>query len=174
MLPASDLASGFGAGWLEAIAVRATKANKVRNIPTSCHARLFRGAVRPRVCGRSDFAFSFRPQSRHPTLGYRNSFHQPIVPSVCASLTTSQYPSQGLFYPPVHSVEDWLINNFGERLYRRLFRTYTEKVRGFAAARFLPSGPPNAFAHYRAGRLVKTALGIEGNKRAKSLVENFQ
>ena len=75
---------------------------------------------------------------------------------------------------PVHSVEDWLINNFGERLYRRFFRTYTEKVWGIPCSQISAEWAAQRIRGLSLWTVVKTALGIEGKTRAKSLVENFQ
>ena len=75
---------------------------------------------------------------------------------------------------PVHSVEDWLINHFGERLYRRFFKTYTEKVWGIPCSKISANWAAQRIRGLSLWTVVKTALGIEGKQRAKSLVENFQ
>lgn len=74
----------------------------------------------------------------------------------------------------VNSVEDWLINNFGERLYRRFFKTYTEKVWGIPCSEISAEWAAQRIRGLSLWTVVKTALGIEGKTRAKSLVENFQ
>ncbi len=75
---------------------------------------------------------------------------------------------------PVHSVEDWLINNFGERLYRRFFKTYTEKVWGIPCSKISAEWAAQRIRGLSLWTVVKTALGLEGKARAKSLVQTFQ
>ncbi len=75
---------------------------------------------------------------------------------------------------PVHSVEDWLINAFGERLYRRFFKTYTEKVWGIPCSQISAEWASQRIRGLSLWTVVKTALGLEGKKRAKSLVQSFQ
>jgi len=67
--------------------------------------------------------------------------------------------------------EDWVINRFGERLYRNFFKTYTEKVWGI---------PCNEIrADWAAQRIrglslfVAVANALFGGQRAKSLIERF-
>lgn len=75
---------------------------------------------------------------------------------------------------PVRSVEDWLINAFGERLYRRFFKTYTEKVWGIPCSEISAEWASQRIRGLSLWTVVKTALGLEGKKRAKSLVQSFQ
>lgn len=75
---------------------------------------------------------------------------------------------------PVHSVEDWLINNFGERLYQRFFKTYTEKVWGIPCSKISAEWAAQRIRGLSLWTVVKTALGVEGKARAKSLVQSFQ
>lgn len=74
----------------------------------------------------------------------------------------------------VHSVEDWLINSFGERLYRRFFKTYTEKVWGIPCSKISAEWAAQRIRGLSLWTVAKTALGMEGKARAKSLVQSFQ
>lgn len=47
-------------------------------------------------------------------------------------------------YPEVKSFEQWVVNNFGRRLFQIFFKTYTEKVGAWIAATFPPTGWPSA------------------------------
>jgi protoporphyrinogen oxidase len=73
--------------------------------------------------------------------------------------------------PEENSFEEWVINRFGERLYRTFFKTYTEKVWGI---------PCNEIrADWAAQRikglslLVAVSNALFGGQQAKSLIDEF-
>src|SRR5262245_17970490 len=76
------------------------------------------------------------------------------------------------------SVEDWVINRFGRRLYRMFFKTYTEKVWGipcnkitaqFAAQRIKDLSLWTAVTSMLFGRFRR-----KGGKQIKTLIEEFE
>lgn len=75
------------------------------------------------------------------------------------------------------SLEDFLINRFGQKLYRQFFKEYTEKVWGvpcseisaeWGAQRIKSLSILSAIAH-----AVKQALGLGGGATQTSLIESF-
>src|ERR1051326_1100430 len=79
---------------------------------------------------------------------------------------------------PTRSFEDWVINQFGERLFRMFFKTYTEKVWGmdcnqisadWAAQRIQGMSLASAFKH-----AMSPKWGLKNRRNvAKSLVNRF-
>lgn len=78
---------------------------------------------------------------------------------------------------PEASLEDFLINRFGERLYRQFFKEYTEKVWGvpcseisaaWGAQRIKSLSVTKAIAH-----ALKKLLGLGGKAEQTSLIESF-
>jgi protoporphyrinogen oxidase len=80
-------------------------------------------------------------------------------------------------FPPrrqARSVEDWLINHFGERLYQRFFKVYTEKVWGVPCNTIDAGWAAQRIRGLSLLSVLKTSLGLNGSRRAKSLVRTFQ
>ena len=78
---------------------------------------------------------------------------------------------------PEASLEDFLVNRFGQKLYRQFFKEYTEKVWGvpcneisaaWGAQRIKSLSITKAVAH-----AVKQVLGIGGKAEQTSLIESF-
>ncbi|WP_240097525.1 NAD(P)/FAD-dependent oxidoreductase [Thermomonas flagellata] len=78
---------------------------------------------------------------------------------------------------PEASLEDFLINRFGQRLYRQFFKEYTEKVWGvpcseisaaWGAQRIKSLSVTKAIAH-----ALKKMLGLGGKAEQTSLIESF-
>lgn len=73
--------------------------------------------------------------------------------------------------PEENSFEDWVINRFGERLYRTFFKTYTEKVWGIPCDEIR--------ADWAAQRIkglslfVAVSNALFGGQQTKSLIEEF-
>ncbi|MBY0508152.1 MAG: NAD(P)/FAD-dependent oxidoreductase [Bryobacteraceae bacterium] len=74
----------------------------------------------------------------------------------------------------VRTVEDWLINHFGERLYARFFKTYTEKVWGIACNRISAEWAAQRIQGLSVLAVLKNALGWDRRGPAKSLIRSFQ
>lgn len=71
------------------------------------------------------------------------------------------------------SFEDYIINNFGERLYRTFFKSYTEKVWGIPCTEIRAEWAAQRIKGLSLTSLVKTAfLGNRGNK-IKTLIDEF-
>ncbi|MCI1149995.1 NAD(P)/FAD-dependent oxidoreductase [Stenotrophomonas maltophilia] len=78
---------------------------------------------------------------------------------------------------PEVSLEDFLVNRFGQRLYRQFFKEYTEKVWGvpcnqisaeWGAQRIKSLSITKAVLH-----AARSALGLNGKAEQTSLIENF-
>lgn len=78
---------------------------------------------------------------------------------------------------PEASLEDFLVNRFGQRLYRQFFKEYTEKVWGvpcseisaaWGAQRIKSLSVTKAIAH-----ALKKAVGLGGKAEQTSLIESF-
>ncbi|TAL49396.1 NAD(P)/FAD-dependent oxidoreductase [Patescibacteria group bacterium] len=75
--------------------------------------------------------------------------------------------------PREESFEDYIINNFGERLYRTFFKSYTEKVWGIPCTEIRAEWAAQRIKGLSFGGLVRAALfGNRGNK-IKTLIEEF-
>lgn len=75
--------------------------------------------------------------------------------------------------PREESFEDYIVNNFGERLYRTFFKSYTEKVWGIPCTEIKAEWAAQRIKGLSFTSLVKTALfGNRGNK-IKTLIEEF-
>jgi protoporphyrinogen oxidase len=61
--------------------------------------------------------------------------------------------------PNPKTFHEWVRNQFGERLFSIFFKTYTEKVWGWAATRSRPTGPRSASRGSISGRRSSTASG---------------
>lgn len=71
------------------------------------------------------------------------------------------------------SFEDYIVNNFGERLYKTFFKSYTEKVWGVPCTEIKAEWAAQRIKGLSLASLVKTAfLGNRGNK-IKTLIEEF-
>lgn len=71
------------------------------------------------------------------------------------------------------SFEDYIVNNFGERLYRTFFKSYTEKVWGIPCTEIRAEWAAQRIKGLSLASLVRTAfLGNRGNK-IKTLIDEF-
>ncbi len=71
------------------------------------------------------------------------------------------------------SFEDYIVNNFGERLYHTFFKSYTEKVWGIPCTEIKAEWAAQRIKGLSLSSLIKTAfLGNRGND-IKSLIEEF-
>ncbi len=75
--------------------------------------------------------------------------------------------------PRLHekSFEDWVINRFGERLYRTFFKTYTEKVWGIPCKEIRADWAAQRIKGL--SLLVAVANALFGGQQAKSLIGQF-
>ena len=125
----------------------------------------------------------FIKRSRLSHIYYRRKFFlYPIKPlDVLAKLGVWQSFLAGLSYaraklfkrPIENSFEDYIVNNFGERLYRTFFKSYTEKIWGVPCTQIKAEWAAQRIKGLSLVSLIKTAF--LGNRRnaVKSLIEEF-
>lgn len=70
-----------------------------------------------------------------------------------------------------NSFEEWVINRFGERLYRTFFKTYTEKVWGLPCSEIRADWAAQRIRGL--SLLVAVANAVFGGQQTKSLIEKF-
>lgn len=73
--------------------------------------------------------------------------------------------------PQIESLEDYIIANFGERLYSLFFKGYTEKVWGRACSEISAEWGQQRIKGLSLSEVITKALGFKSN--AKSLIEQF-
>jgi protoporphyrinogen oxidase len=80
--------------------------------------------------------------------------------------------------PNPRTFEEWVINQFGERLYRIFFKTYTEKVWGMSCQEISADWAAQRIKGLSLGSAIKHALaGRRSKKRnhiAKTLIDTFR
>jgi protoporphyrinogen oxidase len=74
-------------------------------------------------------------------------------------------------FPEEKSFEDWVINRFGERLYRKFFKTYTEKVWGISCNEIRADWAAQRIKGL--SLMVAVSNALFGGQQAKSLIEEF-
>lgn len=85
----------------------------------------------------------------------------------------SYFKSKIIKRPKEDSFEDYIINNFGERLYKTFFRSYTEKVWGIPCTEIKAEWAAQRIKGLSFSSLLKTMIiGNRGDK-IKSLIEQF-
>jgi len=95
-----------------------------------------------------------------------------------ASLCTLSYLKARAF--PARRIEtfqDWVTARFGERLFKKFFKTYTEKVWGIPCSRISADWAAQRIRNLSLREAVKNALlaqaGMGGNSSVTSLIEQF-
>jgi len=73
--------------------------------------------------------------------------------------------------PEENSFEEWIINRFGERLYRTFFKTYTEKVWGIPCSEIRADWAAQRIKGL--SLMVAVSNALFGGQQAKSLIEQF-
>jgi len=73
--------------------------------------------------------------------------------------------------PEENSFEEWIVNRFGERLYRTFFKTYTEKVWGIPCKEIRADWAAQRIKGL--SLLVAVSNALFGGQQAKSLTEQF-
>lgn len=74
--------------------------------------------------------------------------------------------------PSEDSFEEWVVNRFGDRLYRTFFKTYTEKVWGMPCSQIRADWAAQRIKGLSFASAVKNALF--GGSEVKSLISTFQ
>lgn len=73
----------------------------------------------------------------------------------------------------VVSFEDWIVKNFGKKLYSIFFKTYTEKVWGIACKKISAEWAAQRIKNLNFTEVVKTAFFGQRARKAKSLIDWF-
>jgi protoporphyrinogen oxidase len=73
--------------------------------------------------------------------------------------------------PEENSFEEWILNRFGERLYKTFFKTYTEKVWGIPCSEIRADWAAQRIKGL--SLLVAVSNALFGGQQAKSLIEQF-
>ena len=73
--------------------------------------------------------------------------------------------------PEEKSFEEWVVNRFGERLYLKFFKTYTEKVWGIPCSEIRADWAAQRIRGL--SLLVAVSNALFGGQQAKSLIEQF-
>jgi len=70
------------------------------------------------------------------------------------------------------SLESWVVNRFGRRLYEMFFKTYTEKLWGLPCTEIDADFAAQRIKKFSLGEAIKTVLGVSATKH-KTLVDCF-
>ncbi|MEI6502157.1 MAG: NAD(P)/FAD-dependent oxidoreductase, partial [Armatimonadota bacterium] len=76
--------------------------------------------------------------------------------------------------PDPRSFEEWVINQFGRKLYQMFFKTYTEKVWGMPCAEIGADWAAQRIKGLSLGEAVRNALFGSRGRDVKTLIEEFQ
>ena len=107
------------------------------------------------------FNYPLRPVNAFFNLGPVESLL--VVISYCKALLAPR--------PREDSFEEWIVNRFGERLYRTFFKTYTEKVWGIPCKEIRADWAAQRIRGL--SLLVAVSNALFGGQEAKSLIEQF-
>lgn len=76
-------------------------------------------------------------------------------------------------HPREESLEQWVSNRFGKRLYRTFFKTYTEKVWGVPCADIQAEWATQRIKQLSLGTVIRNALLRTNETLAKTLIDRF-
>ncbi|MEN9221279.1 MAG: NAD(P)/FAD-dependent oxidoreductase [Thermostichus sp. BF3_bins_97] len=76
--------------------------------------------------------------------------------------------------PKPVSFEDWVIDQFGERLYRTFFKTYTEKVWGIPCSQISADWAAQRIKGLSMASLIRKTLFPKGEGVIKTLIDRFR
>jgi len=77
-------------------------------------------------------------------------------------------------YPNPTSFEEWVVNQFGRRLYEIFFKTYTEKVWGIPCQQISADWAAQRIQGLSLTTAVLNAFGLTGKKKVRTLIDEFQ
>jgi protoporphyrinogen oxidase len=72
------------------------------------------------------------------------------------------------------SLEDWVTNQFGRRLFEIFFKTYTEKVWGIPTSQLSADWAAQRIKGLDMASLIRSALGLHRNGVIKTLIDRFR
>jgi protoporphyrinogen oxidase len=110
---------------------------------------------------RKFFNYPLRPANALFNLGPVESLR--VLISYCRSRFSPE--------PEENSFEEWVVNRFGERLYRTFFKTYTEKVWGIPCKEIRADWAAQRIKGL--SLLVAVSNALFGGQQAKSLIDEF-
>lgn len=99
-----------------------------------------------------------------------NAFYN-LGPWESLLILISYFRARLLPHPVESSFEDWVINRFGERLYRTFFKIYTEKVWGLSCREIKADWAAQRIKGL--SLLVAVSNALFGGQQAKSLIGRF-
>ena len=99
-----------------------------------------------------------------------NAFYN-LGPWESLLILISYFRARLLPHPVESSFEDWVINRFGERLYRTFFKIYTEKVWGISCREIKADWAAQRIKGL--SLLVAVSNALFGGQQAKSLIGRF-
>ncbi len=109
------------------------------------------------------FNYPLKPFNALKNLGLRNSFISLI----------SYFKSKILPLEEDGSMEIWLSNRFGYKLFKTFFKTYTEKLWGKSCLELDADWAAQRIQKLTLGGALKNALKIDFNNKHKTLVDEF-
>jgi protoporphyrinogen oxidase len=110
------------------------------------------------------FFYPLKPLNALKNLGLKDSS------AVLASYLYSQLRP----YKKVTSLEEWVSNKFGRKLFRIFFKTYTEKVWGISCREIQADWAAQRIKSLSLGKAVLNALGFLKRDRVTTLIDEFQ
>ena len=99
-----------------------------------------------------------------------------IGPREGVSIATSYAAARlraGIAPRPIESFEDWVVDRFGDRLYRHFFKTYTEKVWGISCRQIGADWASQRIRGLNLAAALRNALRKSRDAGIKSLVDEF-
>ena len=109
------------------------------------------------------FNYPLKPYNALKNLGLRNSFISLI----------SYFKSKILPLEEDGSMEIWLSNRFGYKLFKTFFKTYTEKLWGKSCLELDADWAAQRIQKLTLGGALKNALKLDFNNKHKTLVDEF-
>ncbi|MDI6848385.1 MAG: NAD(P)/FAD-dependent oxidoreductase [Candidatus Saccharicenans sp.] len=76
-------------------------------------------------------------------------------------------------YPDPENFEQWVVNQFGRKLYEIFFKTYTEKVWGIPCTRISADWAAQRIKGLSLGKAVLNAFGLKGKETVRTLTDQF-
>jgi protoporphyrinogen oxidase len=125
----------------------------------------------------------FRPVSRLTRIYYKKKyFSYPIKPIELlmqfnmielAAIFFSFISSRLKKNTKINNYEDWIVHNFGRKLYETFFKSYTEKVWGIPCSQIGAEWAAQRIKGLDILEIIKHALAGKRNKKIKTLIEEF-
>ncbi|MGQ9836889.1 MAG: NAD(P)/FAD-dependent oxidoreductase [Cyanobacteriota bacterium] len=97
-----------------------------------------------------------------------------LGPIFTTSCLLSYLKARLLPRPQPVSFEDWVINEFGERLYRTFFKTYTEKVWGIPCSQISADWAAQRIKGLSMASLIRKTFFPKGEGVIKTLIDRFR